>query len=126
MNFFDFLNSINDSKKNLLKEDPQNEKEYVPFMVNRGLSLFQDTIMYANEMNRFAGIPKEWQYNFYLSSIPKRKRFSKWHKKEADSDALKLIMKEYNYSSSKSASVLDLISAEKIKSLKEKYSTGGK
>lgn len=126
MNFFDFLNSINDTKKDLLKEDPQSEKEYVPFMVNRGLSLFQDTIMYANEMNRFAGIPKDWQYDFYLKAVPKRKRFSKWHKKEAETEAIKLIMREYNYSSSKAASVLDLISADKIKSLVQKYSTGGK
>lgn len=126
MNFFDFLNSINDTKKDLLKEDPQSEKEYVPFMVNRGLSLFQDTIMYANEMNRFAGIPKDWQYDFYLKAVPKRKRFSKWHKKEAETEAIKIIMREYNYSSSKAASVLDLISADKIKSLSQKYSTGGK
>jgi len=34
MNFFDFLNSINENKKDLIREDPLNEKEYNSFMIN--------------------------------------------------------------------------------------------
>ena len=77
MTFFDFLNSINENKRDLLKEDPANISEYVPFMVNRGLSYFPDTVMFANEINQHASIPKEWQYAFYLNGVSKRRRFSK-------------------------------------------------
>jgi hypothetical protein len=63
MNPFDVLNSINYTKENLF-EDPQSFKEYSAFMVNRGLSYFPDTILYANEMNRYSSIPNDWQFFF--------------------------------------------------------------
>lgn len=126
MNFFDFLNAINSTKQNLIKEDPQSEKEYVPFMVNRGLSYFPDTIMYANEMNKSASIPKKWQFDFYLNSIPKKKRFSKWHKKDQNSDDLKLVMNAYDYSAEKAAVALEILTDDQMKELREAYSQGGR
>lgn len=126
MSFFDFLNSINDTKKDLLKEDPLTEKDYIPFMINRGLSYFPDTIMYANEMNQFAQAPKNWQYDFYRIAIPKKKRFSKWHKKDQNSEDLKMIMTEYSYSSEKAAKALEILTPEQIEKLKEKHNPGGR
>ena len=105
MNFFDFLNSINDNKKDLIREDPLTEKEYVPFMINRGLSYFSDTILYANEMNKFASIPKQWQFDFYRIGVPKRKRFSKWHKQDKIEEDVKNLMQEYNYSHQKALQI---------------------
>ncbi len=81
MSPFDFLNSINDTKKDLF-EDPQAEKDYNAFLVNRGLSYFPDTILFANEMNIKRDTPKQWQFDFLRLAIPKKKRFSKWHKKK--------------------------------------------
>ena len=126
MSFFDFLNSINDTKKDLLREDPQSEKDYVPFMVNRGLSYFPDTILYANEMNMHAGIPKKWQYEFFLNGVKKKRRFSKWHKKEPSGEDLKLIIKEYGYSAKRAQEVLSILSEDQIKELRAKHSVGGK
>lgn len=126
MSFFDFLNSINDTKKDLLKEDPLSEKDYIPFMVNRGLSYFPDTILFANEMNGCAHVPKNWQYDFYRIGISKKKRFSKWHKKDQNSEDLMLVMKEYNYSSEKAARALEILNEDQLKSLREKFYTGGK
>ena len=126
MSFFDFLNAINDSKKDLIREDPLTEKDYVPFMVNRGLSYFPDTIMFANEMNKHASIPKDWQFAFYLNGVNKKKRFSKWHKKDQNSENLKLVMREYNYSSEKAAVALELLTDENLKQLKAKYVEGGR
>lgn len=126
MSFFDFLNAINDTKKDLIKEDPHTEKDYVPFMVNRGLSYFPDTILYANEMNQFASIPKSWQFDFYRLAIPKKKRFSKWHKRDQNSEDIQMIMKEYNYSAEKAAQAIELLSETQLKEMKEKYKTGGR
>ena len=126
MNFFDFLNAINDTKKDLLKEDPQSEKEYVPFMINRGLSYFPDTILYANEMNRAAHLPKNMQFDFYRNAIVKRKRFSKWHKQDKIEDDVKIVMKEYNYSHQKALQIIDILNESQIKELREKYKTGGR
>ena len=59
---FDFLNAINETKKDIFREDPLAQKDYSAFMVNRGLSYFPDTIMFANEMNKNASIPNDWQF----------------------------------------------------------------
>jgi hypothetical protein len=126
MSFFDFLNAINDNKKDLLREDPLTEKDYVPFMINRGLSYFPDTIMFANEMNAAADTPKQWQFDFYRIGISKRKRFSKWHKRDQLEEDVKLIMKEYDYSHHKALQIIDLLNETQLKHLREKYSNGGR
>jgi hypothetical protein len=126
MSFFDYLNAINVTKKDLMKEDPLSEKDYVPFMINRGLSYFPDTVLYANEMNRFASIPKDWQFAFYLNSIKTKKRFSKWHKKDQNSEDLNLIMKAYGYSSQKAAEALEILTDEQLASIRANYDAGGK
>lgn len=126
MSFFDFLNAINTTKKDLIKEDPLSEKEYVPFMINRGLSYFADTIMYANEMNKYSAIPKDWQFSFYLNSIKPKKRFSKWHKKDQNSEDLNLVMKVYGYSSQKAAVALEILTEDQLNELREAFSSGGR
>jgi hypothetical protein len=122
---FDFLNAINESKKDLIKEDPSNEKEYSAWMVNRGLSFFSDTVMYANEMNQRHQISNKWQFQFLLNSIPKKKRFSKWFKREEEKH-LKLVMDCYGYSSEKAKQVLTILTPEQLKTIEEKQYTGGR
>lgn len=126
MSLWDFVGSINETKKDLIAEDPQNEKDYVPFMINRALSYFPDTIMYANEMNQHASLAKKMQYDFYLYAIPKKRRFSKWSKADKPSDDIKLIMTHYQYNRAKALEVLDLLTEDQLKDLKEKYKTGGR
>lgn len=123
---FDFLNSINVSKVNLLEEDPQAIKNYTPFMINRGLSYFPDTVLYANEMNRFIEIPREWQFSFLLNTITRRKRYSKWFKAEANSKEIELVMEYYGYSTEKARNVIDLLTQEQLLAIEEKLNKGGK
>lgn len=122
---FDFLNAINENKKDLF-QDPQAAKDYSPFMINRGLSFFPDTVLYANEMNKHAQIPTKWQFEFLKNSIPKKKRFSKWHKKDTTTDQLKLVMKHYNYSEKKAYEVLNILSPKQLIELQETYERGGR
>ena len=126
MNFFDFLNSINENKKDLIREDPLSENEYNSFMINRGLSYFPDTILFSNEMNRAWDTPKQWQFDFYRIGISKRRRFSKWHKQNKLEEKVQLIMREYNYSRQKALSVADILDEDSFNKLKEKYQTGGR
>jgi hypothetical protein len=122
---FDFLNAINETKKDLIKEDPSNEKEYSAWMVNRGLSFFSDTVMYANEMNQRHQVSNKWQFQFLLNSIPKKKRFSKWFKREEEKN-LKLVMDCYGYSSEKAKQVLTILTSEQLKTIEEKHYIGGR
>lgn len=125
MSPFDFLNAINYTKEDLFS-DPQAEKDYNAFMVNRGLSYFADTIMWSNEMNKYADLDKKMQFDFYVNAIPKRKRFSKWHKKDISTDKLKSIMNCYKYNETKALEVLDLLSDDKITIIEETMYKGGR
>ena len=123
---FDFTKSINETKENLIREDPLTENDYSPFIVNRSLSYFRDTVFFANEMNRYSSLPKKQQYEFYLHGVPKRKRFSKWSKKESETvDIVALLMIEYNLSRRRAEESLKLLSNDQIKVLQELYDHGG-
>jgi len=121
---FDFLNSINFTKEDLMVGEDE-EKQYNSFMVCRGLSYFPDTVVIANEMNRYHNLDKKLQYHFLKSIIRKRKRFSKWAKSKSE-DSISSIMEFYGYSRAKAESVVDLFSEEDILSLKRKLLKGGK
>lgn len=121
---FDFLNSINDTKVNLLEEDPAKIKDYNPFIVNRSLSMFMDTVLLANEMNVHSKLDKDMQYTYFLGSINKRKRFSKWHKPET-SDNLELIKTVYSVNNSRATEILKLLTEDQINLLKRQQEKGG-
>lgn len=124
MSPFDYLNAINDSKVNIMVDDLA-EKEYNSFMVNRGLSYFQDTAIYANEMNRHHHLDSRLQFDFFINIIRKRKRFSKWFK-SSESDSLNVVKEYYGYSNEKAKQVLSLLTDHQLIELKQRMSKGGK
>jgi len=121
---FDFLNTINSSKKDIMVDDLA-EKAYAPFVINRTLSYFPDTVGIANEMNRYHHIDKKLQYHFLINIVRKRKRFSKWAKAQKDSD-IDAVKTYYGYSNEKARQALTLLSPEQIQIIIEKVSKGGK
>lgn len=122
---FDFINSINFDKQDLFT-DPQAQKDYVPFIVNRGLSYFPDTVLYANEMNIHNTAEKRWQFDFLKGSISKRKRFSKWHKKETITSDLAAVKEYYKYSTAKALECLSILSKSDLTKIKQQMDKGGK
>ena len=81
-------------------EDPTWEKKYPPFIVNKCLSGFIDTVMFANEMNVNHQLPSRLQYDFLINTVRKRKRFSPWLKKDKIND-LDAVKSYYGYSNEK-------------------------
>ena len=69
----DWLNSINLNKNNIIKEDPDTERKYAPFIINKCMSGHLDTVLLANEMNMNHSLPKSLQYDFFLNSVRKRR-----------------------------------------------------
>jgi hypothetical protein len=126
MSPFDFINAICDNKKDLFKDDPLAKKDYNAFIVNRGLSYFSDTVLYANEMNRLHHAPKDWQFSFLLNSITKKKRFSKWNKKEAESKNFSLVKEYFGYSDEKAKVALTLLTDNQLMEIEQKLYKGGK
>ena len=124
MNHFDYLKSITDSKEDIMVDDLA-EKDYNAFMVNRGLSYYNDTVIYANEMNKNSHINSRLQFDFLKQIIRKRKRFSKWNKADKLAD-IEVIKEYYGYSRDKAYQVLPLLSKDKIDHLRKKISKGGR
>jgi hypothetical protein len=125
MSPFDFINAINQTKENLF-EDKMASKDYSPFLVNRGLSFFHDTVVQANMMNVYSSIPKDWQFYFLLNSVTKKKRFSKWAKADKASESLLLVQEYYGYSSEKAKEALSILTDEQLNEIKQKLNKGGK
>tara|TARA_R100000458_G_scaffold59639_1_gene70903 strand:+ start:8123 stop:8509 length:387 start_codon:yes stop_codon:yes gene_type:complete len=125
MKLSDYLNAINYTKEPLMDtEDEQIEKKYAPFIVNRCLSYFIDTVIHANEINKHSSLDKKMQFDYYREAIRKRKRFSKWQKKEI-TDKLETVKEYYGYSNTKATEIMDLLSEDEIEQMRVYLAGGG-
>jgi hypothetical protein len=124
MELKDWLNSINQTKINLIDEDQSLKKEYTPYIINKCLSGNIDCIMYVNEMNMNSHLDKDMQYSFYLNIIRKRRRFSPWLRKDEIKD-LEYVKRYYGYSNEKASQALKILSKEQINFIKQRLETGG-
>jgi len=124
MNPFDYVNSINDTKQDIM-EDDNAERGYNSFLINRSLSYFSDTVGFANVVNQYHHIDNKLQYHFLINIIRKRKRFSKWVKPQTESD-IEVIKEYYGYNNEKARQVLSLLSPEQLTIIKQKVNKGGR
>jgi hypothetical protein len=121
---FDYVNEILQGKKNLMVT-AEDEKGYIPFLVNRALSYHYDCVLFSNEMNRRHFLDKKLQHDFFINTIRSKKRpYVKWGKSEKEDD-LEYIKKSYGFSDSKAIEALRLLSKEDILKLKEQTDIGG-
>lgn len=124
MSPFDYLNSINHTKDDLMVDD-MTEKSYNSFMTLRSLSYFPDTVHYANMVNRYHHLDNKLQYHFLLNIIRKKKRFSKWVKADSTSD-IEVVKTYYGYNNTKAKQALSLLSPDQIKTIRQKVDQGGR
>ena len=127
MNPFDYVNSINQSKKDLMtgtENDELAEKQYVPFIVNKSFSYFPDTIFHANELNRLSHLDNKLQFHYLLNTIRPQRRFAKWVKK-VDQDDLETVKLYYGYNNEKAVEALSLLSSKQLQFIREQLEKGG-
>ena len=124
MELKDWLNSINTNKNNLIDEDIDLEKKYPSYIINRCLSGHIDAVMFANEMNKHPNLSKKLQYDFFLNSLRKRKRYSPWLRKE-QIENLELVKQYYGYSNEKASQALKILTKEQINFIKQRLDIGG-
>lgn len=127
MSPFDFVNAINTSKKDLIRQsdNPElSEKLYNPFIINKALSYFPDTILYANELNINNSVDKLLQNDYFLNTIRQGKRFAKWHKHDS-SDAVEVIQEYYKVNHNKAEEIAKVLTADQIDLIRTKIIKGG-
>jgi len=120
----DWMKSINQSKENIIEDDPSTEKSYPPFIVNKCLSGHKDAILFANEMNKNSHLDKRLQYDFLINTLKPRKRFTPWVKKQT-LDHLDLVKEYYGYNHDKALKALDILTNEQLESIRKALNKGG-
>ncbi len=122
-----FLNSINNTKTNVLLEDTNGkiEEAYNSYIINKTLSYFPDTIMQCNTVNMYFDLDNKLKYDFLLNSIRKRKRFTPWVKSTAEEN-IEVIKMYFNVGNEKANEILSLLNENQINKIKEQLSKGGR
>jgi len=126
-NPFDYVNSITQNKKNLMRDsenDTLAEKGYNAWVVNNALSYHVDTILHANLMNQYHDLDNRPQYEFLLNSIRPKKRYAKWVKNAGDKD-LEMVCEYYKCNPTIGKDYLSLLSSEQLNMIREQQETGG-
>ena len=123
MSPFDYLKAINETKEDVMLT-PEDERKYSPFIVNRGLSFFMDTIFQVNELNRNYHLEARLQFDYLLNSIRQKKRYSKWLKPEKLHD-LDVVKEYYGFSNGKAKDALSVLTKDQLAFIKDKLNQGG-
>lgn len=118
---FDWLKSVSETKSNLI-DLGYDIRDYIPFVVNKGLSYFPDSILYANEMNMRAYLSPRMQYDYLFHAIRPRARYSKWFKADAEQKTIAAIAEYMQLSPRKVSQIMHLISDEQKEKMKESIS----
>ena len=122
----DYLKAINKTKEKLMDtNDAMWEKRYAPFIVNKCLAPFPDTVHLVNEMNISHHLDSKLQFDFLLNSLRSRDRFTPWLKAKKIKN-IEYVKEYYGYSNEKAKAALDVLNDEQIKTIKDSLSKGGK
>ena len=94
---------------------------------NLGFSQRQETTLYANEMNKYAELPIQAQFDFYYYSLPKRNYFAKWAKKMKTKET-EMIIAYFKVSYKVAKQYEKILKEEQLQQIKKWYETrmGGK
>ena len=128
MNPFDFVKEIQRGKKDIIRtsENPvKAEALYNPFIVNRALSFYPDSILHANEVNRHRDLDHLLQFDYLINSIRSMKRDHTWIKKPGEDEDVEMLASYFGMSSKKAAEALRVLTKEQLKAIKIKTIKGG-
>ena len=106
-------------------DDKMWEKKYPPFIVNKCVAPFPDTIHLVNEMNMHNHLDSKLQFDFLLNSLRSRDRYTPWEGEEKIKN-IEYVKEYYGYSNEKAKDCLDVLNDEQIKTIKDSLSKGGK
>lgn len=128
MNPFDFVKDIQRGKKDVIRNSESPEKAegfYNPYIVNRALSFYPDSILHANEMNQRAGLDKLLQFDYFLNSIRSMKREHTWIKKPEEDANVELLSQYFQVNTKTAREYLRVLSKSQLEDIKRRTSKGG-
>lgn len=123
--FKDIIHDLMIGGEGLINNE-QDEKEYVPYVVNMALSKHIDCIGHANEMNMRPQLRHVAQNDYHLNSVRKYKRpFRKWDKAPVKPDDVMMLQEYYGYSYQKAREVGKILTPNQIDEIRKRLEKGG-
>lgn len=126
MDLSDYMNSINRSKKNIIRGHESQAaavKAYPAFVVARSLSYHQELIPLVELANMYGMGPQE-QYEFFLGTIPAKQRWAKWVKPPKD-DVVKKLVQIQGISYDKARELVRILNDDQLAELTKEPDYGG-
>lgn len=123
--FKEIIPSVLQTKEHCILTE-EDEKSYLPFIVNKAISSHIDCLYFVSEMNINHHLDKKLQYDYLFHSIRAYKRkYQKWIKYTEPAE-IELIKEYYGYSTQKAKQVLPLLNMDDIEFIKKQLDKGGK
>ncbi|AWY10161.1 clamp loader of DNA polymerase [Vibrio phage VAP7] len=123
---FDWGNSINKNKNNLLSGNPFAIKQYDPWSIRRLVAQSQDTLIEACEMNKVAHIAPEFQYMYFLHAIPPKARYSKWPKKQVVPEEIEQLAHYWGENIENTMKIFNRMNDAELEQVLSKINKGGR
>lgn len=112
MTLFDWLKEINYKKSSVDVFSTDDWKSFVPFMINRYLSLHPELIVLVNEVQMLNTTNKKALYSAYRYILPKQSRFAKYIKGKQDkisNELLKIVSRYFEISNRESKEYIKML-----------------
>lgn len=122
---FDYIKTFSDKSGPLTDDDPE-IRDYVPYVVNTGMSFMKDCVMFANEMNKCHELPNRMQHDFYYYGLPKANRRFSWIKKSEDDEKISLLCEFYKINKTLAQQYVKLLDESQVDIIRTKIQKGGR
>ena len=125
---FEYVKDIQRGKKDVIRNSESPEKAegfYNPFMTNRALSFYPDSILHANEMNQRAGLDKLLQFDYLLNSIRSMKREHTWIKKQEEDATVEMLSQYFHVSTKTARDYARVLTSDQLETIRKRSNKGG-
>jgi len=115
----DWLNHLTVYKTPWEKHSLEEQKTYLPFIVNLWLSMCPELIEIISDVQKYQ-VSNKHHYNLYLKVLPKKKLYYRWIKAKKNNyseDVIDLLASFYKTSTREISDSLDILDEQKIKSI---------
>jgi hypothetical protein len=126
MDLFEHLGNLTEKKVPFDLKNDEQSKSYAPYLINRFVSMSESFLLLANEINKYPDLSKESHYNFYLTSLPKRRQYFKYIKKtkEISEEDMKYVAEFFEITNRDAEHYIKILTEEQIKEIVKKYRYG--
>lgn len=121
---WEYVDALSHTKDERVLDEPDFDKHYNAFIVNRALSYHADSVLAAEMMNQRASLDPKSQFRFFLNTLRPRRRIAKWVK-PTDSGDVATVAEYYEISMKQARVLVSLHTPDQITAMRVCLDKGG-